>query len=76
MQTIVHYTRQFIQYVRNNRAVSALEYAILVGIIATAIAGALITFGRDVTATIEGLGDGLTAADTAVPNFSGPPAKN
>ena len=33
MTTITRYTKGFVRYLRNNRAVSALEYAILVGII-------------------------------------------
>ena len=37
MITITRYTKGFVRYLRNNRAVSALEYAILVGIIAVAI---------------------------------------
>ena len=37
MTTITRHTKGFVRYLRNNRAVSALEYAILVGIIAVAI---------------------------------------
>ena len=33
-----------VKYVRSTRAVSALEYAILVGVIAVAISAALVTF--------------------------------
>ena len=36
------HTKGFIRYLRNNRAVSALEYAILVGIIAVAISTAIV----------------------------------
>ena len=36
---ITQYTKKFVGYIRNTKAVSALEYAILIGIIATAIAG-------------------------------------
>jgi Flp pilus assembly pilin Flp len=41
MTTITRYTKGFVRYLRTNRAVSALEYAILVGIIAVAISAAL-----------------------------------
>ena len=44
MTTITRYTKGFVRYLRTNRAVSALEYAILVGIIAVAISAALVTF--------------------------------
>ena len=37
MTTITRYTKGFVHYLRNNHAVSALEYAILVGVIAVAI---------------------------------------
>ena len=41
MTTITRYTKGFVRYLRTNHAVSALEYAILVGIIAVAISAAL-----------------------------------
>ena len=41
---LTRYTKKFAHYLRNNKAVSALEYAILVGIIAIAISAALVTF--------------------------------
>ena len=44
------------RYVRDSRAVSALEYAILVGVIAVAIAGAMFTFGGNMKTAIENIG--------------------
>ena len=35
--------RSIVRFIRQTRAVSALEYAILVGIIAVAVGGALVT---------------------------------
>ena len=52
MTTITRYTKGFAHYLRNNRAVSALEYAILVGVIAVAIAAALTTFGTSISTGI------------------------
>ena len=49
MTTITRHTKGFVRYLRNNRAVSALEYAILVGIIAVAISAALVTFSGNIT---------------------------
>ena len=44
----LHISRRLRRFVRANEAVSALEYAILVGVIAVAIAAALQAFsGRD-----------------------------
>ena len=51
MTTITRYTKGFVRYLRNNRAVSALEYAILVGIIAVAISAALVTFSDNANIT-------------------------
>ncbi len=52
MQTIARYTKQFIQYVRKNSAVSALEYAILIGVISVAIAAVLSQLGDSVESAI------------------------
>ena len=65
MTTIARYTKGFVRYLRNNRAVSALEYAILVGIVAVAIATALGTFSETIETAMETIGDdvkGLTGA--------------
>ena len=70
MQTIIRYGKQFIQYVRNNSAVSALEYALLIGIIAVAIATALATLGRNVGEAITDVGGKVKAAGDAVGNIS------
>lgn len=59
MQTIIRYVKQFVQYVRNNKAVSALEYAMLVG--AIAVAGVLILsqFTTDMKTSINKIGDNI-----------------
>lgn len=57
-------------FFRDSKAVSALEYAILVGVIAVAIAAALATFGDDLTAGIEKIGDKVKApTGAASPNL-------
>ena len=53
MTTLTHYTKKFVHYLRNNRAVSALEYALLLGIIAVAIAAALATLGTGIGSAID-----------------------
>ena len=61
-------------FLRSTRAVSALEYAILVGVIVVGVAGALSTFGDDIKTALEtvfarafaevtGAGAGADAAD-------------
>ena len=73
MLTITRYTKQFAHYLRNTKAVSALEYAILVGIIATAIAGALLTFGGSVDTTMDAIGNSLTSASRPTVDLDGMP---
>ena len=57
MTTIARYTKKFARYLRNTRAVSALEYAILVGVIAVAIAAALTTFSGNIEDAMNTIGD-------------------
>ena len=59
MTTITRYTKGFVRYLRNNRAVSALEYAILVGIIAVALSAALVTFSGNITTAVDKVVSGL-----------------
>lgn len=49
--------KSFRRFLRASDAVSALEYALLVGIITVAIGAAVSTFGTDIQNTIEGIGD-------------------
>ena len=56
-----HVSRRFRRFVRANEAVSALEYAILVGVIAVAIAAALTTFGANITTGIAAIGTQIAA---------------
>ena len=68
MTTIVRYTKKFARYLRTTRGVSALEYAILVGVIAVAIAAALATFSGQIETAMKTIGDdvgGLTAPGKA-----------
>ncbi len=46
-------------YVRETKAVSALEYAILVGVIAVAIAGALAAFTTDLEEAFTAIGGAI-----------------
>ena len=57
MTTITRYTKQFARYLRHTRAVSALEYAILVGAIAVAMATALASFGDGIDQALRNIGD-------------------
>ena len=59
-----HMSRRFRRFLRANEAVSALEYAILVGVIAVAVSAAIATFGGKISDTIAALGSGITANPT------------
>ena len=62
MTTITRYTKGFVRYLRTNSAVSALEYAILVGIIAIALSAALVTFSENITNAVGKIGTKLGTA--------------
>ena len=66
MITLRRWMQKPVHYLRNNRAVSALEYAILVGIIAIAIVTALTTFSTNITTALTTIGTkiGATKAGT------------
>ena len=49
------------RYVRDSRAVSALEYALLVGIIAVAVGGALLAFSGNITTAMNAIGTDINA---------------
>ena len=48
-------------FIRESRAVSAIEYAILVGVIAVGIAAALATFSTNITTGITAVGTQVAA---------------
>ena len=54
-----------VRYVRSTRAVAALEYALLVGVIATVIAAALVTFSGTIKTALVDIGKEVTEAKTA-----------
>ena len=54
--------RRAASFLRSTSAVSALEYALLVGIIATVLVAALVVFGGQLTAAITAIGPEITEA--------------
>ncbi len=63
-----HISRRFRRFVRANEAVSALEYAILVGVITVGVGGAVLTFSNQIAAALGtiGTGVGTTVSGNAV----------
>ena len=65
-----HISRRFRRFVRANEAVSALEYAILVGVIAVGIAAALATFSTSITTAIGAIGTAISTPTPTVVNLN------
>ena len=63
-----HISRRLRRFVRATEAVSALEYAVLVGVVAVAIGAALVAFSNDVQTAIANLGDNVAAVNTTTPS--------
>ena len=55
-----------ISYLRYTRAVSAMEYALVVAVIATVIAAALVTFGGEFGPAFTKIGQEVTESSTEV----------
>lgn len=47
------------RFLRDNKAVSALEYAILVGVVAVGIGTALTAFNTEITTALKNAGDSI-----------------
>ena len=50
---MTRHIKGFVRYLRNTEAISALEYAILLGVISVALVAALTTFSGSITQTID-----------------------
>ena len=63
-QITKHKSRRFRRFLKANEAVSALEYAILVGVIAVAMGVGLAAFGDQIEAAIAAIGGQVDALNT------------
>ena len=59
-----HISRRFRRFLRANEAVSALEYAILVGVISVGVGAAVVTVGGDITTALNAIGDDIAKVKT------------
>ena len=59
------------RFFKASEAVSALEYALLVGIITVALGVAVTQFGTDLQETIEGIGDDVVTRGNLVTQSGG-----
>ena len=69
---MIHQIRRFRRFVRANEAVSALEYAIPVGVIAVGIATALTTFSTSLTTALNTIGTSIGAITQSTPATPSP----
>ena len=65
---LARYTKKFIHYLRHTRAVSALEYAIMVGIITVAMAAAITAFTGNLETALKSIGDSLSKTTVKTPS--------
>ena len=62
----------FCRFVRARKAVSALEYAILVGVIVAAVGAALVSFSGNITTALSTLGTGVAGIQApTMPTLTG-----
>lgn len=74
-QSSKHKSRRLRRFLKANEAVSALEYAILVGVIAAAVGGAILTFGGSITTAIGNLGTDIkNTTGAGTPSTTPPPS--
>ena len=55
--------RRFRRFLEATRAVSAIEYALLVGLVAVAVGAAIVTFSDDVQTAITTIGDNVATVN-------------
>ena len=67
-----HKSQRFRRFLRANKAVSALEYAILVGVIAVAVGAAILVFGGKIGTAMETIGNQVGGVDTGTINVTPP----
>ena len=61
MRTLTHHLKGFCLYLRNTRAISALEYAILIGGVAVAVAAAVDQFTGTISTALQTIGSNITS---------------
>lgn len=64
--------RSLRRFAKAEEAVSALEYAVLVGVVAVAVGAALVTFSNDIQTAILALGDNVATINTTAPTVITP----
>ena len=55
-----HVSRRFRRFLRANEAVSALEYALLVGVVSLGVAGAVTVFYDEIETALQNVGQDIS----------------
>ena len=65
MNIIKYYAGYLVRYLRGTRAVAAMEYAIIVGVVVVGVGAAVVAFQEQIVTFIETAGTEITGAQTA-----------
>ena len=68
-----HISRRLRRFLKATEAVSALEYAILVGVVTVAVGGAIFAFSGQIGTAIQGIGNQVQDSGNNIGTFN-PPA--
>ncbi|MDE0174984.1 MAG: hypothetical protein OYH76_12610 [Defluviicoccus sp.] len=68
-----HVSRRLRRFLKANEAVSALEYAILVGVVTVAVGAAIVAFSGQIGDAISGIGNTVTNTGSGITTFTGTP---
>ena len=63
---LIPFLRRCGRFLACKRAVSALEYAVLAGVVLAGVGAAIVTFADDIANSIEDLGDEVVTATESV----------
>lgn len=72
--TMKQIPRRIRRFLKADQAVSTLEYAMMVGLVATAVGAAIVTFSDDVQTAIANIGN--TVDDITIGGVTNPTADN
>ena len=63
-----HISRRLRRFLKATKAVSALEYAVLVGVVTVGVGGAIVIFSDNIETAITGIGNNIGATTNTVGN--------
>ncbi len=68
-----HISRRLRRFLKANEAVSALEYAVLVGVVVVGVGGAIYAFSGNVETAISEIGSKVEDGADAIDTLAAPP---